>query len=299
MEHGPGTSPARSRSPYGPDSHRTGEVPMIRSALLAAALCLWAGLAAAAPKAELWPRWQTHDPQSTRTVDHSAWDRFLRTYVVTGHPSGVNRVRYAAVTPADRANLRAYLDRLEATPVGRLNRAEQKAFWINLYNALTVWVVLENYPVESIRDIRSGWFRPGPWDRKLVAVEGVDLTLNDIEHRILRPIFRDNRVHYAVNCASIGCPNLRPEAFTADNTEALLDRAAREYVNHPRGARLEGDRLVLSSIYDWFQEDFGGSEAGVLAHLTRYARPELARALKGFRGTIDYAYDWSLNDAGP
>ncbi len=262
-----------------------------------AALLLGAGGALAAPKAELWPRWETHDPASTAAVDHGAWGSFLAAYLVADHPSGVNRVRYAAVTAEDRSRLEAYVDRLAATPVSTLARPEQKAYWINLYNALTVRVILEHYPVASIRKIRlGGWFSSGPWDEKLVTVEGERVSLNDIEHRILRPIWRDNRIHYAVNCASVGCPNLAAEPYTAANTDRLLDEGARAYVNHPRGASLDGDRLTLSSIYEWYQADFGGSEAGVLAHLRSWAAPPLDARLAGFAGRIRYEYDWSLNE---
>ena len=118
-----------------------------------------------------------------------------------------------------------------------------------------------------------------------------------MEHRILRPIWKDPRVHYAVNCASIGCPNLQDRAYTSKNTEVLLEKGAREYINHPRGAAFEGKKLVLSDIYDWFQEDFGGSDQGVLRHLRRYAAPDLAGKLESFSGRIDYQYDWSLNEA--
>ncbi len=131
----------------------------------------------------------------------------------------------------------------------------------------------------------------------LIEVEGEAVSLNDIEHRILRPIWRDPRVHYALNCASIGCPDLRAAAFTAENAEALLDTAARAYVNHPRGARVENDRLTVSSIYAWFREDFGGTEAGVIAHLKRYAGPELAKALETATDIGGYEYDWALNAA--
>lgn len=264
--------------------------------IAAALLLLLAAPALAAPKPDLWPRWEAHDPASTTTVNHEAWNLFLAKYLVTGHPSGVNRARYAEVGAEDKAALGRYITSLAATPVSKLTRAEQKAYWINVYNALTVKVILDHYPVESIRDIKSGWFSPGPWDLKLATVEGEKVSLNDIEHRILRPIWQDNRVHYAVNCASIGCPNLQPEAFTAENTERLLARAAREYVNHPRGARVEGATLIASSIYDWFQVDFGGSEAGVLEHLRQVAEGELAVALQSFRGKISYAYDWNLNE---
>ncbi len=261
-------------------------------------LLLTAGMAlsaAAAPKAELWPRWQGHDPQSQVRVDHSAWARFLDKYLVVNQSEAVNLVRYGAVTPADKQSLQDYLAALAAIPVTKLNRAEQKAYWINLYNAATVKTVLDHFPIKNIREIKSGWLSPGPWDLKLVRAEGVELSLNDIEHRILRPIWQDNRIHYAVNCASLGCPNLQPDPFTSGNIEELLERGARQYVNHPRGVRLEQGRLVLSSIYDWFSSDFGGSEEALLAHLETFAAPELAAKLRVHRGALTYGYDWALN----
>lgn len=252
----------------------------------------------AAPAARLWPRWEKHDAGSTQAADHGVWDEFLRRYVKDG-ADGIARVAYAAVDSTSRRSLAEYINRLQAVPVDGLARVEQLAFWINLYNALTVKVVLDHYPVRSIRDIdiSPGLFADGPWDRKLVTVAGEALTLNDIEHRILRPIWRDPRLHYAVNCASLGCPNLQPAAFSAANVEAMLERAARAYINHPRGARVERGRLIVSKIYSWFQEDFGGGEAGVLAHLARYAGPGLAEGLRGRSRIDDYEYDWALNDA--
>ena len=164
-------------------------------------------------------------------------------------------------------------------------------------------VVLDHYPVKSIRNINLssgplGFFSGGPWKAKLIKIEGEEVSLDDIEHRILRPIWRDSRVHYAVNCASIGCPNLQPKPFTADNTESALDKAARDYINHPRGAKvISNDKIKISSIYDWFREDFGGSREGVLQHLEKYAEPSLTQRLESFQGKIDYQYDWTLNDA--
>ncbi len=116
-----------------------------------------------------------------------------------------------------------------------------------------------------------------------------------MEHRILRPLWKDNRVHYAVNCASLGCPNLQPQAYTPENMELLLEKWAREYVNHSRGVRFAGERLYLSSIYDWFQADFGESDEAVLRHLRQYAAPDIASRLKEFRGKISYDYDWRIN----
>ncbi|MCK8601851.1 DUF547 domain-containing protein [Desulfoferrobacter suflitae] len=259
----------------------------------------------AAPRAELWAKWNSYDASSPTRVDHSSWGRFLQDYLVTDDPSGVNLVRYSKVTESDRKELTAYLGRLQQVKVTGLNRAEQKAYWINLYNALTVRVILDHYPVKSIRDIKPssgllGLFAGGPWKAKLIQVEGEKISLDDIEHRILRPIWRDNRVHYAVNCASIGCPNLQPKPLTAENTESVLNKAARDYINHPRGVTVvSSDKFILSSIYDWFREDFGGSRDAVLKHLKQYAGPSLTRQLENFQGKIDYQYDWTLNDAKP
>jgi hypothetical protein len=271
-------------------------------ALLAAlAVFLASAPLAAAPRAELWSHWLAYDPSSTTTVDHSHWNRLLRTYVFTA-PDGINRFAYRRVTAEDRKILEDYLGRLTATPVRRLNRAEQRALWINLYNALTVKVVIDHYPVESIKriSISPGLFAGGPWRKKLVRVEGEELSLDDIEHRILRPIWKDPRIHYAVNCAALGCPNLQADAFTAGNSEYLLSRAAIEFVNHPRGARFDGERLIVSSIYEWFREDFGeGRDRDVILHLAGYADPALADKLFKANAIADHAYDWTLNDPRP
>ena len=249
------------------------------------------------PKAELWARWTAHDLEASAAIDHGAWEHFLERYVQRDE-SGVNRIAYRRVSAADKQALGRYLARLAATPISLFNRDEQLAFWINLYNALTVKLVLDHAAVKSIRDISPGLLSVGPWGRKLVRVEDATLSLNDIEHRILRPIWRDPRIHYAVSCASVGCPNLMRTAFTGENADELLDRGARDYVNNPRGARIEGGKLIVSSIYRWYRKDFGGSDAGVIEHLKRYAERELAAGLGALDRIDDDAYDWGLND-GP
>lgn len=255
--------------------------------------------AGAAPKAELWARWLADDPASNEAVDHRPWSEFLARYRRAG-ADGIARLAYGEVTPADRAALDLYVAKLEGQAVSRLARAEQRTYWINLYNALTVRVVLGAYPVASIRDVNisPGLFTRGPWGKKLAQVEGEALSLDDIEHRILRPIFADPRIHYALNCASLGCPDLAPVAFEAAHADAMLDAAARGFVNHPRGVLIERGRLRVSSIYHWFKEDFGADDAGVLRHLIGFADPPLAEALKAIRKIDDHDYDWALNDAG-
>ena len=187
---------------------------------------------------------------------------------------------------------------MQGIKVSELNRAEQKAYWINIYNGLTVDVILDHYPVKSIMeiDISPGLFSNGPWDAKLLKIEGQEVSLNDIEHRILRPIWQDNRIHYAVNCASLGCPNLQPEAFTTQNLDRLLEKAARDFINHPRGVSFRRNRLYVSSIYFWFREDFGDSEQGTIQHLNKYLTPKNQGKLKPVQKKMKHQYDWNLNE---
>ena len=251
-----------------------------------------------APAAKLWPRWQAHDPDSSVIIDHADWDLILQRYVDIDHPSGINRFRYSSISPKDREIVQDYLHKMQTVEVSGLNRSEQKAYWINLYNALTVDVILAHYPVKSIRDIdiSPGIFSNGPWDAKLLTVEGENISLNDIEHRILRPIWQDNRVHYAVNCASLGCPNLQPYSFTSKNLDKLLEKAAEDFINHPRGVSFINNRLLVSSIYFWFMEDFGGTESGIIEHLRRYLNSGNLKKLDIVQKKIRHQYDWSLNE---
>lgn len=230
------------------------------------------------------------------TVDHAAWQRILgRT--VSASPDGINCFAYGRVSDADKAALKAYLAMLQGVSASALAENEQRAFWINFYNALTIDVVLDHYPVKSIRDIGGGLFVTGPWKKDLVTVEGRKLSLDNIEHDILRKTWRDPRVHYAVNCASMSCPNLMAEAFTGAKLERMLAQGARDYVNHPRGVRIEKGRLTLSQIYSWYRRDFGSSDGEVIAHVAGYAEPKLKKQLADIKTVAGYDYDWSLNEA--
>ena len=279
----------------------------VRSCLQIAVSLLVATLLAGvvhAKSAELIPAWDASDENSVARIDHTAWQDILNDYLRI-HDSGVNRFDYGALkaNAGDTAKLASYLASLQSLDPRNYSRAEQKAYWINFYNALTVQVVAEAYPVSSIKEISEsllgglgGILGVGPWDDVHANVAGRDLTLNNIEHGILRPIWRDNRIHYAVNCASYGCPNLCPTAFTADNTEELLEAGARAYVNHPRGVEfVDDDFIVISSIYSWYAADFGDTEKSVIKHLVTYADETLATRLRKFAGSVDYEYDWSLN----
>ncbi len=280
---------------YNPDmTGQNSKVSCIGALLLTLGLAISA--AASGQDAELISMWDASDERSTASIDHSAWQDILDAYLISDHPSGINRFDYGALkaNSEDRQKLGGYLQSLSDIDPREHSRDEQMAYWINLYNALTVYVVVPRFPVDSIKDIKSGLIDFGPWNLELFPLQGEKLTLNQIEHGILRPIWQDPRIHYAVNCASHGCPNLAGRAYQAETLEQMLEASAREYVNHPRGAQIVDDELIVSSIYDWYKVDFGNTSEGVIAHLSKYAEPELKAQLAKF-DDFDDDYDWRLN----
>jgi len=276
----------------------------IRRFLACLALASVVGLLAAVPdargvvpRAVLWERWLAHDEASMRSISHRAWEQFLIRYLRIDS-NGVHRVAYGQVTDADRQRLERYVDHLARLPIGRYNRDQQLAYWINLYNALVVRLVLDHYPVGSILDVGGPQSTDGgPWEREVVAVAGEPLSLNDIVHRILRPIWNDPRIHYALSCGALGCPNLPPQPFEGVHIERQLTEAAMSYINDPRCTRIDGHRLIVSSIFRWYKTDFGGSDRAVIRHLMAYAEPELAMTLQRFDRINGDMFDWRLNDA--
>lgn len=268
--------------------------PLVFSILI----CIWMiGPAVSAPKSDLWEKWLPAAETTTPGVypDTSVWQTFLERYRSVG-ADGVARVRYSKVTPNDRAALSAWVDAQQSVPVAQLTRDEQLAYWLNLYNAMTVRLILDHHPVTSIRDIKFGFFSFGPWDEPLLKIDGEAVSLDDIEHRILRPIWQDPRIHYVVNCASVGCPDLPAKPISPLNWDEQMTKAAKNFVQHPRAVTVEGDRVTVSKIYQWFEEDFGGSPEAVINHIHDYADPNLTAALFKTTQITDYTYDWSLND---
>ena len=240
--------------------------------------------------------WVASNPDNNQTIDHSQWQTVLDKYVRT-HESGVNRVDYGAIKNDGSTELKSYVTMLQSIDPRQYNKQEQFAYWVNLYNAATVQLIVDNYPVESIREIKDGFISFGPWGIEWIKVAGVDLSLDDVEHKILRPIWQDNKIHYAVNCASFSCPNLSKTAFTAGNTDEQLATLAAEYINHPRGVQVEKGKLRLSSIYDWYNEDFETNNETLIDHLKTFANPNLKVKLASLKSTsFSHDYDWGLND---
>ncbi len=278
---------------------------VVQRALCLVAFVLAIGVAlSAAPQSELLDEhWTNHDPDSDMTIDHSEWAWFLAEYLITDDPSGIHLIPYAEIGERSRSRLQSYISGLESVTVTSLNRDEQMAYWMNLYNAVTVELILEHYPVESIRDINiSGpFYNRHPWDAELVEVEGRELSLNNIEHNIIRPIWEDERIHYVVNCAAMDCPVLHYGPFTGQNHDRLFDEAARRYINSPSGFSHDNRRPVFSSIFEWYQGDFGDGIEDVVAHMLEYAEGETHRQLQAYRDAGHsprprYEYDWTLID---
>ncbi len=265
---------------------------------LCVVLCLASGLGAAAPVVDYWSVWDKSKESNTRVIDHSTFDAILRTYVISGHASGINRFRYGDVSRKHRKQLSRYIKSTTALDPRGYRRTEQKAYWLNLYNALTLELILDNYPVDSIENIPGPGGRAdinGPWDKKVATVARQKISLNDIEHRILRPIWQDHKVHFGLACSGLGCPNIQPEAFTGANSRKLLKKSAYEFVRHPRGVLLKNGKLYASKLFEWYKADFAKNDKKLLKVFARYSSDRDALYLLGFNGKIAYAHDWRIN----
>ncbi len=221
------------------------------------------------------------------------------------------RVDYRALV-ADRATLdRAIgeIARVSQSDEARWAREDRLAFWINAYNLFTLRSIVDHYPIHgslftlyprnSIRQI------DGVWAAHRWPAAARSVTLDEIEHEILRPIFRDPRVHVAVNCASKSCPPLRFEPYIGNDIDRQLDDAARRFLASDQGVKLSAGRLMVSSIFKWYGDDFipayaagGTSDAAIRAFIVRYGPPAAAAAAKTSTPLRFLSYDWSLNDVG-
>ena len=233
---------------------------------------------------------------------HKAFDSLLKKHVVLVDGGKASQVRYAEFA-RDRAALKAYLDALSAVPEADFRgwtKPQQMAFLINAYNGYTVELILANYPLKSIKDIGNDLFS-NRWKKKFFKLFGQDSYLDQIEHEMLRKpgAYNEPRVHFAVNCASIGCPMLREEPFVAERLEAQLDEQARRFLSDRSRNRLNGGRLEVSKIFDWFKEDFGVRERFFAKYAAQLADgAEQQKLVAEGKAAISFLdYDWSLNEA--
>lgn len=276
--------------------------PIIRLTKYFALVCLLlvSGFAQASYHKSLWPMWEANNPLSKEIISHKAWDDFLQRFVVTNE-EGINLVNYAAIKPADLAALKGYLTQMAAIRIDNYNRREQLAYWINVYNALTVKTVASYYPVANVQEvsISPGLFSVGPWGAMLITVDNTPLSLDDINNRIIRPIWNDPRTHYTLNNATIGAPNLNKKAYTGATLEDQMNEVASIYINSLRGVQVIEGKLIASKLYDWFEEDFGGTKPDVITHLLQFAKEPLLSQLKHINTIDSYTYNWHINSPAP
>lgn len=215
---------------------------------------------------------------SAPAIDHQAWDVLLQKHV-----NEIGQVDYAGFK-REEARLDAYLKTLSTNPPSAdWSREAQMAFWINTYNAYTIKLIVKNYPVKSITELEGG----KPWDKKWISIGKRTYSLDQIENDILRPKFKDPRIHFALNCAARSCPPLLNRAWTADKLEEQFERQAKSFINNPKFNRIGQRNVQISRIFDWYAEDFGP----IVPYLNRYANQEVGRNAK-----VSYQeYDWSLN----
>jgi hypothetical protein len=221
---------------------------------------------------------------------HELFDELLKKYVTAD-----GRVNYKGFI-AEKETFQVYLDKLShnAPDRNRWTREEQLAYWINAYNAFTIKLIIDNYPVASIQDLKPKLNIPlvnTVWHLKFFQIGGQDASLDEIEHKILRKEFEEPRIHFAINCASFSCPPLLNEAFTAERLEAQLEKVAVGFVNDPKRNRITRESVEISRSFSWFKGDFT-KNVSLLEYLNRYSRVKINTNAK----ISHLPYDWSLNE---
>ena len=215
---------------------------------------------------------------TSTSFDHTIWDQLLQKYVTAS-----GKVNYQGFK-GEESKLDAYLDALSAqVPTTKWSRNEQMAYWINAYNAFTVKLILDNYPVASIMDTHGG----KAWDVSWIKLGNKTYTLNQIEHEILRPTFKDARIHFAVNCAAKSCPPLLNKAWQAATLDQNLTKQTKRFINNPKYTTLTKGEIKISKIFEWYAEDFGD----ISAYIQQYADV----AINDEASVVFLDYDWALN----
>ena len=223
------------------------------------------------------------------SMGHEEWTALLKKYV--DEEGNVNYKNFQS----DSTRLKSYLKKLTENPPDEKSWStnEQIAYWINVYNAFTVKLIMDYYPLESIKDIGSAIQIPfinSPWDIKFIEINGEKLDLNNVEHSILRKKFDEPRIHFAINCASFSCPKLRDEAYIAENLNKQLEEQAKEFINDPRRNLVKSDVVELSKIFSWFKGDFT-KKGSLIEFVNKYSETKV----KDNKNLSFMDYDWSLN----
>jgi len=260
-------------------------------------MLLFSGNAFSAPKSKLIEFWNDHEANSRIDVNHDDWQSILSEYVEDQHPSGISRFNYEAVTAADALKLKAYIDYLELLEPRQLNLAEAQAYWINLYNALLLDKVVDTYQEGSTRAVNrllKGRLRSTNWGRNITKVALQNLSLDDIEHGILRPMWNDPRIHFVITSGALSGANIIKTAFNGDNNEELLEQSKLDFFSHQKSAYVDGKRIVLNSMFNWYRDDFATDKDSLLRYIRTNVSEEVRKSMEGL-SRIRYEYVWALN----
>ncbi|APC97378.1 DUF547 domain-containing protein [Francisella frigiditurris] len=267
----------------------------MRKYFVACILVFWTILGFSAQKSEEWKYWDHWDKDSKQVINFDPWQQFLNKYLV--NIGDQTYVKYDQVSQEDQENLEKAIDDYSNLNILSYNSNQQLAYWINMYNMLTVDLILKNKGITSIRQIDPKWFgaSTGVWDKPVIRIEGKDITLNDIEHRILRPIWQDPRIHATLNCASISCPNLSTQAFEGNIIDKQLYDAFSNFINSPKGVKVDGTGLLISKIFFWYHADFGSNKS-MADYIYNYSKDPKVKEYVQKTHKINYQnYNWSLN----
>jgi len=236
----------------------------------------------------LWDRYSEGNPA---VIDHSEWARILADYVVEVPDSPIRQFRYRAMDKASLKRLNAYIRGLERTDPRQYSKQEQLAYWMNLYNAVSV---REIQPLVAAKG-ESVALPASLWTDKSVRVARQRLSLNDIEHGILRPIWKNHRIHFGLNCATMDCPNMDPQAYTGATIRDQLRSAGARFVNDDRGVHFADGKLTVARLFDIYRDDFARDPQTLMKVFAHYAQDMKALYLLGYQGEILYSQDLRLN----
>lgn len=262
--------------------------------LLVIVLMLFSKQATSAIEMELIDFWNDSEPLGVINVDHAPLQEILQTYVVSDHPSGIARFDYESVSEADVEKLENYLDYLQLLEPRQLNKEEAKAFWVNLYNAATLNMVIDAYNSGRVTRVRSRGLPTRRWRRDIVRVALQDMSLDDILNGVIRPIYRDPRIHYALFFCTLGGPDMPTEVLSGENNEELLNKFEKDYLMHSRAVRLDGSELVLSEMFQNYDTDFAETPSALINYLSQHVPEPVGQAMSQVTD-IRFEYDWTLN----
>lgn len=255
----------------------------------------FSSVAMAAIEARLIKFWDDSEESSLINLDHTPYQEILQKYVLPNGANGIARFDYERVSEQDLAKLQNYLKYLQFMEPRQLSSAEAKAYWINLYNAATLNMVINAYFDKGISKVMGRGLPARRWRRDIVTVSQQDMSLEDILNGVIRPLYKDPRVHYALFYGALGGPDISTDVLDGDNNNELLNQFEANYLKHSRAVRVESGELILSEMFKNFDTDFAPNKSELLTYLKERVPEDVAQSMNNISSDITYEYDLTLN----